>query len=143
MKTRRASLGFPPRRMTGYRPPRPGDGGGGPPGNEYYTGTQNADQSSDAVHRNQTAQGYYPTFAEILMREHAEFLKRHQGDEALAVEEILKLTAERSASFLAAVRLDCVPGESLLIDTGAYDGLAGSEWFESHINSVSKLDSHT
>ena len=41
-------------------------------------------------------------------------------------------------SFLAAVRLEGEGGESLLIDTGAYDGLAGALWFDEHVKNVKK-----
>jgi hypothetical protein len=44
--------------------------------------------------------------------------------------------ADRYYSFLAAVRIGGDGGEALLVDTGAYDGLAGSEWFDEHIKGV-------
>ena len=127
----RQLLGFPPRHHSTYNVPRVGDGGGGPPSDEHYAGllsSPNAGSSSGAANRTEDHTYGYPTFAEILLRE----LKTQ------AVEDILKSTAARSASFLAAVRLDCGSGEALLIDTGAYDGLAGSEWFDSHIATVNK-----
>ena len=74
-----------------------------------------------------------PTIAEILLAEHEKYLAGFMGNPEEALQQFIK---EKQHTFLSAVRLDDYDGESLLIDTGAYDGLGGEEWFAEHLRRV-------
>ena len=77
----------------------------------------------------------YPTmvnFADRLLAEHESFLEQCNGDQEVMDKAISLRTRQ---AFLAAVRLP-EGGESLLIDTGAVDALAGEDWFKSHMIDV-------
>jgi hypothetical protein len=78
----------------------------------------------------------FPSMAEILLAEHERYLACIGVEGSLNLNDYL---VERINSFHAAVRLENDEGgESLLIDTGAYHSLAGSEWWKAHIARVNK-----
>ena len=71
--------------------------------------------------------------AEILLAEHQRYLACVGESSNLSLTQYM---LQRLNSFHAAVRLDEDEGESLLIDTGAFHSLAGSEWWAAHLSRV-------
>ena len=75
---------------------------------------------------------------ELLLAEHEQFLAGKTTNVTQYTQGLADYLQNRAHTFLAAVRLEDEIGESLLIDTGAYDGLGGDEWFDSHEAVVEK-----
>ena len=82
----------------------------------------------------------YVSIAELLLAEHEQFLAGTTTNVTQFTQGLADYLQNRAHSFLAAVRLDDEIGESLLIDTGAYDGLGGDEWFDAHEERVNHHD---
>ena len=84
----------------------------------------------------------FPTVAELLLAEYEQgrisLPQLQEGSTKIDHAKAFKSMEARYQSFLAAVRLEEEDGESLLIDTGAYHGLAGQDWFDSHSERVRK-----
>ena len=96
-------------------------------------GQEDDGQTSQQQHHG----GSYPSFAELLLKEHEAQLAQYAGDEQAMIKGLKEIVKNHHyQTFLAAVRLEQDDGESLLIDTGASGGLSGDEWFESHIAKV-------